>query len=96
MTSPLLRAVAVALLICATVQAQFLDEDFSGAVGTTPPPGWSQVTDETGLLWAFDDPAGRGAGPDQMHPYAIFDSSFTSTFGNDETVSLSSFEPAIR
>lgn len=88
MMCPLLRAAGLALVFGVTVHAQFLDEDFSGGIGTTPPTGWSQVTDETGLLWAFDDPAGRGSSPEQVHPYAIFDSSFASTFGNDETVSL--------
>lgn len=68
-------------------------EDFSGASGTTPPPGWTQVllegnpeTDQ----WRFDNPGNRSfIGTDPLlDPVAVYDSDALSNDGIEESVAL--------
>ena len=68
-------------------------EDFSGASGATPPPGWSKTllegnpaTDE----WRFDNPGKRSfIGPDPLiSPVAVYDSDALSDDETEESVAL--------
>lgn len=68
-------------------------EDFSGATGTAPPPGWTQAllegnpeTDQ----WRFDNPGRRGfIGEDPfLEPVAIYDSDALSNDDTEESVAL--------
>ncbi len=71
----------------------YIDEDFSDASGTTPPPGWTQniITGEPEVdLWHFDNPGGRTINLPMAPPSAIFDSYTISGNGMAEDVALES------
>ncbi|MEL6844979.1 MAG: hypothetical protein AAFP02_17365, partial [Bacteroidota bacterium] len=71
----------------------FIDEDFSGTTGTTPPMGWTTnvlVGDTAVNQWTFDNPGARTLNAPITDPAAIFDS---DNLGNDaiaEDVALES------
>ncbi len=71
----------------------YIDEDFSGAVGTTPPTGWTQniIIGEQGVdLWHFDNPGGVSINFPMTSPTAIFDSYHLSNNNLSENVALES------
>ncbi len=75
-----------------------LEEDFSGAGGSTPPTGWqttvlegNPVTD----VWRFDNPGNRSEisepfNPGFSDPVAVYDSDFLSDDGVVEDIALES------
>lgn len=71
-------------------QMYILNEDFSGAAGTTPPAGWTStvVTGGPADSWHFDNPGARLVNYPATEPVAIFDSEFTSDDGLAEEVYL--------
>ena len=69
------------LTAAAVGQQTFINEDFSGGVGTTPPAGWSSTdlinsTSTAGPAWRFDNPDGRAIAAPLVAPIAICDSDF--------------------
>ena len=93
-TFSLLSFVIIALLLTVSANAQvyILNEDFSSAIGTTPPNGWSNLTViGTGTdLWRFDNPGNRSVNYPLNGKVAIFDSQTSSGGGGAEKVSLES------
>jgi gliding motility-associated-like protein len=71
-------------------QMYILNEDFSGANGSTPPPGWTNVvvTGTTDDKWHFDNPGDRILSYPITDPFAIFDADSVSGNGQPEEVSL--------
>jgi Ca2+-binding RTX toxin-like protein len=68
-----------------------IDEDFSDANGSTPPPGWTiEVTtgDPAVDQWRFDNPGERTVPDVLSNPFAIFDSDFVSNNEQPENVAL--------
>ena len=84
-TLSLLSVVIATLLLSVSTQAQvyILNEDFSSAIGTTPPNGWSNLTvTGTGTdLWRFDNPGNRPINYPLNGKVAIFDSQTSSGGG---------------
>ncbi|MEL6652041.1 MAG: hypothetical protein AAFQ87_14665, partial [Bacteroidota bacterium] len=71
----------------------FIDEDFSGTTGTTPPMGWTTnvlVGDTAVNQWAFDNPGGQTLNAPITDPAAIFDSDNLGNDGIAEDVALES------
>ncbi len=71
----------------------YIDEDFSGTTGTTPPPGWTQNVIEgvQGVdLWHFDNPGSRIFNFPVSSPAAIFDSYKISNNNLPENTALES------
>lgn len=72
-------------------QTVFIDEDFTGATGTTPPTGWTNNEIAAGGgLWAFDNPGGRTLNAPISNPAAIFDSDNLGFDGTAEETALES------
>jgi hypothetical protein len=71
-------------------QTYVLNEDFDGTTGTIPPAGWSVevITGSVEDSWYFDNPGGREINFPITHPFAVFDSEFTSANGQPEEVAL--------
>lgn len=68
-------------------------EDFSTATGTTPPTGWTNNEIITGGgEWAFDNPGGRIANAPLSAPFAIFDSDYLETFGEETALESPIFD----
>jgi murein tripeptide amidase MpaA len=76
----------------------YFAEDFSGASGATPPPGWTvnviEGNPETDL-WRFDNPGNRDEinqpfNPDFDNPVAVYDSDFLSDDDVAENIALES------
>jgi len=68
-----------------------IDEDFSSAADTTPPPGWTQNTIFTNAAidkWRFDNPGNRALNAPITNPAAIFDSDAYSGGPDVENVEL--------
>ncbi|NRA49173.1 MAG: hypothetical protein HRU12_08555, partial [Phaeodactylibacter sp.] len=88
----LLMAGCLALLGMSASAQTYLDEDFSGASGITPPAGWVNATLPGGgidSVWSFDDPATRNiSGAGFTAPYGILDSDFYG-FGATQIAALS-------
>ncbi len=76
--------------ISAFSQMYILNEDFSGAAGTTPPAGWNinVITGNATDLWHFDNPGMQEVLFPVTEPFAIFDSEHSSANGAPETVAL--------
>lgn len=69
----------------------YMDENFSSASGTTPPPGWSQTTavGNASDVWHFDNPGNRTFNSPITSPAAIFDSdNYSCCTGDPEEVIL--------
>lgn len=59
-------------------------EDFATATGTTPPTGWTNnEIISGGGEWFFNNPGGRGTNTPVVAPFAIFDSDYIETFGEE-------------
>lgn len=83
----------VLLIIGNTSNAQvFLNEDFSGTTGSTPPSGWTQniITGQSYDTWRFNNPGSRTLNSPISNPAAIFDSDNYSSGGGSENVALES------
>jgi gliding motility-associated-like protein len=82
----------ISLLIAVQVfpQMYILNEDFSGASGTTPPAGWNNVliTGTQDDKWHFDNPGDRILSYPITEPFAIFDSDSISENDEPEKVAL--------
>ncbi len=76
--------------ISAFSQMYILNEDFSGASGTTPPAGWSVnvISGNATDLWHFDNPGLQEVLYPVTEPFAIFDSEHLSANGTPENVAL--------
>lgn len=72
----------------------FIDEDFSDANGTTPPPGWTVNVIEgnpTTDAWRFDNPGNRSGFDEPLtDPIAIYDSDFLSDDNVPENIAFES------
>jgi Ca2+-binding RTX toxin-like protein len=69
----------------------FINEDFSDASGSTPPPGWTEdvITGDPKVdQWRFDNPGSRSLPDFLTNPAAIFDSDFLSNNDLPENVAL--------
>jgi gliding motility-associated-like protein len=84
--------ISLLIVVQAFPQMYILNEDFSGASGTTPPPGWNNIviTGTANDKWHFDNPGDRILNYPFTEPFAIFDSDSTSNDGQPEEVSLES------
>ena len=72
-------------------QTTFIDEDFNGTTGTTPPSGWTNNEIlANGGLWNFDNPGSRTLNTPITDPAAIFDSDDLGLDGNAEETALES------
>jgi hypothetical protein len=71
-------------------QVYFLNEDFSTAIGSTPPAGWTidRTTGAVSDTWKFNNPGGRSTVFPITGNFAIFDSQRDSPNGGAEKVSL--------
>ncbi len=68
-------------------------EDFSSATGTTPPTGWTNNEILAGGgEWAFDNPAGRTGNLPMAAPFAIFDSDYLETYGEEAALESPVFD----
>lgn len=89
-----LLSLALLLFGWASVHGQvfFLNEDFNGTTGSTPPTGWSNNTLTGGVndTWRFNNPGGRAINAPMSSPAAIFDSDDYSGGGGAEDVTLES------
>ncbi|MNJ90893.1 hypothetical protein D3C87_85330 [compost metagenome] len=68
-------------------------EDFSSATGTTPPTGW--VNNEIltgGGEWFFDNPGFRTGNLPMDEPFAVFDSDYLSTNGEEAALESPAFD----
>jgi hypothetical protein len=70
----------------------FIDEDFSDATGSTPPPGWTDDIIEGNPKtdkWRFDNPGDRSNTTITLPaPFAVYDSDAISNDGKPEDVAL--------
>lgn len=77
-----------------SLSAQVLiNENFSTATGTTPPAGW--VNNEIiagGGQWAFNNPGGRTSVIPISAPFAIFDSDYLETNGEETALESPTFD----
>ena len=73
-------------------QTYILNEDFSSASGTTPPPGWTNITQigQPYDKWHFANPGNRMLNYPVSGQFAIFDSENYSFSGGAEDVVLQS------
>jgi len=89
-----LLSVALLLFSWASADGQifFLNENFNGTTGSTPPTGWSNNTlvGQTFDNWRFDNPEPRPLNSPITSPAAIFDSDNFSGGGGAEDVVLES------
>jgi gliding motility-associated-like protein len=71
-------------------QMYILNEDFNGAIGTTPPNGWNNIliSGSTDDQWHFDNPGNRILNYPVTEPFAIFDADSISADGEAEEVIL--------
>lgn len=68
-------------------------EDFSTATGNTPPTGWTNNEILTGGgEWAFDNPGGRTGNAPIDEPFAVFDSDYLGTFGEEAALESPTFD----
>lgn len=84
--SPQVQAAYASVLI-----DTYIDEDFSDASGSTPPPGWTNVVitgDPAVDQWRFDNPGDRTLPVFETEPSAIFDSDNISNNDQLEDVAL--------
>lgn len=71
-------------------------EDFSSATGTTPPTGWTNNEILAGGgEWAFDNPDGRIGNAPLSEPFAIFDSDYLGTFGEETALESPVFDASL-
>ena len=97
MKSRLLFAALLLFISTLSVKGQiFINENFSGGSGATPPSGWvnniiagSSSFDQ----WRYNNPAGRGTSTPISPQFAVFDSDNLSSGGGAENVALES--PAV-
>lgn len=72
--------------------ATFIDEDFSDASGSTPPPGWTVDVIEGNPatdLWRFDNPGNRSSTTITLpEPFAVYDSDAISNDDQSEDVAF--------
>ena len=82
--------ISLLIAVQAFPQMYILNEDFSGASGTTPPPGWNNVvlTGTATDQWHFDNPGDRILSYPFTDPFAVFDADSTSNNGSPEIVAL--------
>jgi PKD repeat protein len=89
-----LLSLALLLFGWASVDGQvfFLNENFNGTTGSTPPTGWSNNTLSGGVndTWRFNNPGGRAINNPMSSPAAVFDSDDYSAGGGAEDVTLES------
>lgn len=91
MNKPLLFLIGLLLpAIQSFSQMYILNEDFNGAVGTTPPAGWNNIiiSGDVNETWHFDNPGDRIINYPIIAPFAIFDADSTSANGQPEVVAL--------
>ena len=70
-------------------QTILVDEDFTGATGTTPPAGWTNDDiSGNGDAWAYDNPGAQTLNAPISDPAAILDSDSESNNGLAEDVAL--------
>ncbi|MNJ85202.1 hypothetical protein D3C87_26690 [compost metagenome] len=68
-------------------------EDFSTATGTTPPTGWTNNEILAGGgEWDFDNSGGRTGNLPLDAPFAIFDSDYLATFGEETALESPIFD----
>lgn len=81
------------LQLSTNLSAQVLvSEDFSTATGTTPPANWTNNEIYAGGgEWMFDNPASRTGNLPMDEPFAIFDSDYISTFGEEAALESPAF-----
>lgn len=91
-TKLLLLAVILFAGISTKAQFYFLNENFNGTTGSTPPAGWSNNTLSGSSFdtWRFNNPGGRTLNSPISSPSAIFDSDNYSGGGGFEDVTLES------
>ncbi len=92
-TKLFLLAVILFTGISTKAQFYFLNENFNGTTGSTPPTGWSNNTlsgDVSFDKWRFNNPGVRALNSPISSPAAIFDSDNYSGGGGFEDVTLES------
>jgi len=85
-----LTIIALLLATYAFPQMYILNEDFSGASGTTPPAGWNNIiiSGTSDDQWHFDNPGDRILPYPVTEPFAVFDSDSTSGGNGPEEIAL--------
>src|SRR5690606_31998104 len=70
----------------------YINENFSGGSGATPPTGWTNntITGQTSDNWRYNNPGGRTTASPIAGQFAIFDSDNYSSGGGAENVALES------
>ncbi len=92
-TKLLLLAAILLTGISTKAQFYFLNENFNGTTGSTPPTGWTNNTlsgDVSFDKWRFNNPGARALNSPISSPAAIFDSDNYSAGGGFEDVTLES------
>ncbi|HEY9644008.1 MAG TPA: DUF4347 domain-containing protein, partial [Coleofasciculaceae cyanobacterium] len=90
-TAPLAFSAAAMAAYPASLVDTFIDEDFSDASSSTPPPDWKTevITGDPAVdQWRFDNPKPRPLPTFFTTPAAIFDSDFLSNNDQKEDVAL--------
>lgn len=88
----LFTIITLLIVVHAYPQMYILNEDFSGASGTTPPPGWNNII-QTGTSddkWHFDNPGDRILSYPFTEPFAVFDADSISDNNSPEIIALES------
>jgi len=85
-----LTIIALLLATYAFPQMYILNEDFSGASGTTPPAGWNNIiiSGTSSDQWHFDNPGDRILPYPVTEPFAVFDSDSISGGNGPEEIAL--------
>lgn len=74
-------------------QTFLIDEDFSGATGTTPPAGWTNNDiNGSGYIWNFNNLDGRNLNAPITAPAAIFDSDFYCDLAEEASLETPQFD----
>lgn len=92
-TKLLLLVIAISGWMSMDAQVYFLNENFAGTTGSTPPSGWTNNTLSGNVsfdTWRFNNPGGRALNSPISSPAAIFDSDNYSAGGGFEDVTLES------